>query len=112
LKLAAIISFLSVATIATAQSTSSDDAELKSASNAYIECVGKNARELDDGISDAQTVGKAAAQSCRTELRTTTDIVTRGRDSEARERIYREQIEEEAGVGTRIVLKVRAARRH
>ncbi|OZA21187.1 MAG: hypothetical protein B7X90_02835 [Novosphingobium sp. 17-62-19] len=60
------------------------DAEREQAGDTYIGCQIEKARRLDDGLSDAMTIGRAIAASCRTEMENLARVLAKG---EKRDRV-------------------------
>ena len=77
----------------------------------FGECVAREAPALDDGISDARTVGAAAASACHAEADAMTQAYTVGMSPAGRE-TYRSRLKGlTVDLATRTVLSIRAARR-
>lgn len=77
----------------------------------YFSCIYEKADGLDDGVSDARTVGRSAAMLCREKLQDAAETFTRG----ARPRVYQMTFEallhDEEDNGAAAVLKLRASKR-
>ncbi len=54
------------------------DAEKDEAGHAYIACQADKAGMLDDGYSDALTIGRAVASACRSEMENLAEVLTKG----------------------------------
>ena len=84
----------------------------QTAMNVYLGCFVRLARELDDGISDAATIGRAMATHCEEEryavARAMTASSTRADAQTTALRVLRTGAIEFA---TNVVLRLRAARR-
>jgi hypothetical protein len=56
----------------------------------YIECLINAARSIDDGVSDALTVGNAIRPTCETEYRASMILQTQHLSPEVRARVLRD----------------------
>lgn len=54
------------------------DAEKDEAGRTYLSCQADKAGRLDDGYSDAMTIGRAIAVSCRTEMEALAAVLAKG----------------------------------
>lgn len=54
------------------------ETEKDKAGRAYLACQADKAGRLDDGYSDAMTIGRAIAVSCRPEMETLAAVLTKG----------------------------------
>lgn len=59
-------------------------AEKEAAMRAYMDCRIMRARSLDDGISDAMTIGRVVAAACRREMEQATSVLTQGENARVR----------------------------
>lgn len=69
---------------ALAREAPATNAETESAKRAYIECRIAKARSLDDGISDAMTIGRVVAAACRWEMEQVATVLTQGENGRVR----------------------------
>lgn len=91
-------------------SQGSTEAEKRTATRAYLVCLQEQARRMDDGVSDALTVGAVVAPLCRSQLLTSLEVYTRGWTARDRLPLYESQIAREATIGAQAVLTERRAR--
>ena len=84
--------------------------EKAAAARLYVVCLAANAEDLDDGISDAGSVGAAVAAACRRERRAQIDVSTRGGMESLRLEMYDDADQADAVRGTRMVLDTRRRR--
>lgn len=71
-------------TTATAREAPATEVEKEAATRAYVECKIDKAKRLDDGISDAISIGAAIASACRPEMETVAGVLAKG---EKRDRV-------------------------
>lgn len=65
-------------TSAGAREQAATDGEKDAAGQSYIACQADKADRLDDGYSDAMTIGRAIAASCRPEMEALAAVLARG----------------------------------
>jgi uncharacterized protein YceK len=93
------------------QAPAASQAEIEAASRAYLGCLYVGAERMDDGTSDAMSVGAAVAAACHSELAAVAETRTRGPMSTLYVDFLNQMKRDEAADGARAVLMVRQARR-
>jgi hypothetical protein len=101
----AIATFVT-ATLAVAAGPASE-LEKGAAANAYLDCMLSQAASMDDGTSDAETIGRAIAPACRQQMGQVVAVFGQGQSGQTRDMLYRRMISEEGTTGAAAVLKVR-----
>jgi hypothetical protein len=77
----------------------------------YMGCMFEGAAKLDDGVSDALTVGATVARQCRSQLNTMVDVIARGKNRHVHDLFLDRRIADEAQSGADVVVTLRAHRR-
>lgn len=87
------------------------DAEKDAATRAFGECVQTAAPGVDDGVSDARTIGSAAATACHREANAMIDAFAAGMSPAGRE-LYRPRFQRlVVDLATNTVLRLRVSSR-
>lgn len=109
-RLALSCAFLAIGLVsipASARKAPAPQEEIDTDIKAYLGCLTTHAAEMDDGISDAGSIGRAIATSCRAELMTTAEAMGRGENARVN-RLLQERLQShEEEEGTKAVLRVR-----
>lgn len=91
--------------------TPGTDPEENAALAAHATCLWEAAKSLDDGSSDATSIGLAIVPACARSFQQLTDAVTRGMGPDAKLTHIRALQSERLAVATSTVVRVRAAAR-
>jgi hypothetical protein len=86
------------------------DAEKDAALQAYVTCLKRAARQLDDGKSDAATVALAIQSRCAVEFDYSLDVFGQGMPLDAQVNFRQQSRERQLEISTQVVLTERAAR--
>lgn len=84
------------------------EAETGSALHTYRQCLQRNAAGLDDGLTDAATVGRAIAFACQDARETALATLTRGHEPDKQAAIRQQFAREDDTLLPLIVLQRRA----
>ena len=106
-KVAALTAAL-CAVSAQAREAPATEAEIDQAIRAHIECQIENAFSLDDGTSDAATVGKAVAIACSPSLLKAAEAMAKGSPPQVKRKLTDQLSREAHSEAITFVLKVRS----
>lgn len=77
----------------------------------HFNCLANKAKEMDDGISDAATIGAVIAPSCHVELQNWASVVSRHDNKRVKVMILERWKANATNFATRVVLDVRKSRK-
>lgn len=101
---------VSIATPSIAQDTSPGEADRRAAMQAYYDCRLEKANLLDDGVSDALTIGNAVAAACRVEMELMADVLSAGEGSRVRSMLI-SRLERRSAEDTAVIVLRQRSRR-
>lgn len=87
------------------------DAEVQAANQKSLRCLAQYSEDLDDGISDVNTVARAVSNSCRSERNEFYIVSTRGRGPLNQNAVMNAIVEKDIEAATFYILSNRANRR-
>lgn len=77
----------------------------------YLNCLHRWVKSLDDGVSDAATVGRAASNRCITERNNLVTVMMHDQNKRVRAMFAEAMVERSAQDGTETVLRYRSGKR-
>jgi hypothetical protein len=107
----AAILILGIASGAMAGEPKATDAEKEAVVTKYLSCLRAQAQQLDDGVSDVMSIGRAIVPMCNSELMDSATVFAQGEGGRVKRMVeenFRERAPEEAAG---IVLEVRRQKR-
>lgn len=89
----------------------STESEKQAASENYVGCLFDNARQLDDGRSDAATIGSAVRSACRALYLRSMAVAVQGENQRVKQGFYERAKNSDIELATSAVLRVRSNNR-